>query len=93
MSGFDGQPGADPGTAKAGLASRAGIFCTTNLEARVMGSIVGPVGRGELQYTAMWKTAQRMTKVDRVGQLPEPSIERKMPRHENKDGKATTTNA
>jgi 5-methyltetrahydropteroyltriglutamate--homocysteine methyltransferase len=32
------------------------------LEARVMPRIVGPVGRGDLQYTAMWKTAQRMTR-------------------------------
>src|SRR5262249_10187721 len=31
------------------------------LEARVFPRIVGPVGRGRLQYTAMWKTAQRMT--------------------------------
>src|SRR5260370_26964579 len=32
------------------------------LEARVFPRIVGPIGRGRLQYTAMWKTAQRMTK-------------------------------
>ena len=32
------------------------------LEARVFPRIVGPVGRGRLQYTAMWKTAQRMTR-------------------------------
>jgi 5-methyltetrahydropteroyltriglutamate--homocysteine methyltransferase len=32
------------------------------LEARVMPRIVGPVGRGNLQYTAMWKVAQRLTK-------------------------------
>jgi 5-methyltetrahydropteroyltriglutamate--homocysteine methyltransferase len=32
------------------------------LEARVMPRIVGPLGRGELQYTAMWKVAQRMTR-------------------------------
>src|SRR5260370_16110439 len=31
------------------------------LEARVFPRIVGPIGRGRLQYTAMWKTAQRMT--------------------------------
>ncbi len=31
------------------------------LEARVMPAIVGAVGPGDLQYTAMWKTAQRMT--------------------------------
>ena len=32
------------------------------LEARVMPSIVGPVGPGDLQYAAMWKAAQRMTR-------------------------------
>jgi 5-methyltetrahydropteroyltriglutamate--homocysteine methyltransferase len=31
------------------------------LEARVFPQIVGPVGRGDLQYTAMWKVAQRLT--------------------------------
>lgn len=31
------------------------------LEARVFPKIVGPVGRGNLQYTAMWKVAQRLT--------------------------------
>jgi 5-methyltetrahydropteroyltriglutamate--homocysteine methyltransferase len=31
------------------------------LEARVFPKIVGPVGPGNLQYTAMWKTAQRLT--------------------------------
>jgi 5-methyltetrahydropteroyltriglutamate--homocysteine methyltransferase len=31
------------------------------LEARVFPRIVGPVGRGNLQYAAMWKVAQRMT--------------------------------
>ena len=31
------------------------------LEGRVFPKIVGPVGRGRLQYAAMWKAAQRMT--------------------------------
>ena len=31
------------------------------LEARVFPKIVGPVGRGNLQYAAMWKVAQRLT--------------------------------
>lgn len=31
------------------------------LEARVMPRITGPVGRGDLQYVEMWKTAQRLT--------------------------------
>ena len=32
------------------------------LEARVMPSITGPVGPGDLQYAAMWKVAQRLTR-------------------------------
>jgi 5-methyltetrahydropteroyltriglutamate--homocysteine methyltransferase len=32
------------------------------LEARVLPRIVGPVGRGTLQYAAMWKVAQRLTR-------------------------------
>ena len=32
------------------------------LEARVLPRIVGPVGRGNLQYAAMWKVAQRLTR-------------------------------
>ena len=31
------------------------------LEARVLPRVVGPIGRGNLQYTAMWKTGQRLT--------------------------------
>jgi 5-methyltetrahydropteroyltriglutamate--homocysteine methyltransferase len=32
------------------------------LEARVMPDVTGPVGPGELEYTAIWKTAQRLTR-------------------------------
>jgi 5-methyltetrahydropteroyltriglutamate--homocysteine methyltransferase len=32
------------------------------LEARVLPRITGPVGRGTLQYAAMWKVAQRLTR-------------------------------
>jgi 5-methyltetrahydropteroyltriglutamate--homocysteine methyltransferase len=32
------------------------------LEARVMPQITGPLGRGDLQYAAMWKAAQRLTR-------------------------------
>lgn len=31
------------------------------LEANVVPKIIGPIGPGNLQYSAMWKTAQRMT--------------------------------
>src|ERR1041385_4554162 len=32
------------------------------LEARVMPRIVGPLGRGEMQFAEIWKAAQRLTK-------------------------------
>jgi 5-methyltetrahydropteroyltriglutamate--homocysteine methyltransferase len=31
------------------------------LESRLLPPIVGPVGRGDLEYTALWRTAQRLT--------------------------------
>jgi 5-methyltetrahydropteroyltriglutamate--homocysteine methyltransferase len=31
------------------------------LEARMLPAITGPIGRGDLQYAALWKTAQRLT--------------------------------
>jgi len=61
MSGFDHH--ATPILAgKGGLGFPRGHILHDYLEARVMPSITGPVGRGELQYTAMWKTAQRLTR-------------------------------
>jgi 5-methyltetrahydropteroyltriglutamate--homocysteine methyltransferase len=44
------------------LAFPRGHILHDYLEARVMPSVNGPIGRGNLQYTAMWKTAQRLTK-------------------------------
>ena len=44
-----------------GIAFPRGHILHDYLEARVMPKIVGPVGRGELQYTEIWKTAQRLT--------------------------------
>ena len=61
MAGFDTD--AWPTVAgKGGLAFPPGHILHDYLEARVMPKIIGPVGRGKLQYTAMWKAAQRMTK-------------------------------
>jgi 5-methyltetrahydropteroyltriglutamate--homocysteine methyltransferase len=45
-----------------GLAFPRGHILHDYLEARVMPRIVGPVGRGELQYVEMWKAAQRLTR-------------------------------
>ncbi len=61
MSGFDH---AKPELARAGaggIAFPRGHILHDYLEARVMPKLVGPVGRGELQYTEIWKAAQRMT--------------------------------
>src|SRR6187431_3164757 len=61
MSGFDN---AHPKLAKVGaggLAFPRGHILHDYLEARVMPKLVGPVGRGEMQYTEIWKAAQRMT--------------------------------
>jgi 5-methyltetrahydropteroyltriglutamate--homocysteine methyltransferase len=61
MDGFDRQ---EPKLARAGaggLGFPRGHILHDYLEARVMPRIVGPVGRGELQYTEIWKAAQRLT--------------------------------
>ena len=61
MDGFDRD---DPELAVAGaggLAFPRGHILHDYLEARVMPAIVGPVGRGRLQYAELWKVAQRFT--------------------------------
>src|SRR6185437_7933992 len=61
MSGFDKE--AQPTIYDVGaVAYPRGHILHDFLEARVLPRIVGPVGRGNLQYTAMWKVAQRMTR-------------------------------
>ncbi len=62
MAGFDqGVP--DPALFKIGnVGFPRGHILHDYLEARVMPKIVGPVGPGNLQYVAMWKTAQRLTR-------------------------------
>lgn len=61
MKGFDhGDPRITP-AGKGGLAFPPGHILHDYLEARVMPAIVGPIGRGDLQYADMWKVAQRMT--------------------------------
>jgi 5-methyltetrahydropteroyltriglutamate--homocysteine methyltransferase len=61
MSGFNS---GDPQPAimrTGGVAFPMGHILHDYLEARIMPKIVGPIGRGDLQYAAMWKAAQRMT--------------------------------
>jgi 5-methyltetrahydropteroyltriglutamate--homocysteine methyltransferase len=61
MGGFDKDPKPTP-AGKGGLMFQPGHILHDYLEARVMPGINGPVTRGELQYAAMWKVAQRMTR-------------------------------
>src|SRR3954447_2883266 len=61
MSGFAATP--EPAVYNVGaVAYPRGHILHDFLEARVFPRIVGPIGRGNLQYAALWKTAQRMTK-------------------------------
>jgi 5-methyltetrahydropteroyltriglutamate--homocysteine methyltransferase len=60
MSGFEAT--SQPMVYKVGAAGYPrGHILHDFLEARVFPRIVGPVGRGNLQYAAMWKVAQRQT--------------------------------
>ena len=61
MGGFDKNPQPTP-AGKGGLMFPPGHILHDYLEARVMPGINAPVTRGDLQYAAMWKVAQRMTK-------------------------------
>jgi 5-methyltetrahydropteroyltriglutamate--homocysteine methyltransferase len=61
---MDGFAGNRPYAVQGGLAGiphRPGHILHDVLETRVMPDLVGPVGRGRLRYTAIWKAAQRLT--------------------------------
>ena len=60
MSGFDGASFYRAG-GKAGFPHKPGHILHDVLETRMMPDLVGPVGRGRLQYAAIWKAAQRQT--------------------------------
>jgi 5-methyltetrahydropteroyltriglutamate--homocysteine methyltransferase len=61
MSGLDhAHPVATP-AGRGGIWFPRGHILHDYLESRVMPVITGPIGRGNLQYTAMWKAAQRFT--------------------------------
>jgi len=60
MSGFDGANFYRAG-GKAGFPHKPGHILHDVLETRMMPELTGPVGRGTLQYTAVWKAAQRLT--------------------------------
>ena len=61
MSGFDQDNPLPTPAGRGGVWFPRGHILHDYLELRVMPPIVGPVGRGNLQYTAMWKAAQRFT--------------------------------
>ena len=61
MDGFFGSYAYRKEGGRAGLPHPRGHILHDILEARVMPDLVGPVGRGSLQYTAIWKAAQRLT--------------------------------
>ena len=60
MSGFSGTSFYRAG-GKAGFPHKPGHILHDVLETRMMPDLTGPVGRGTLQYTAVWKAAQRLT--------------------------------
>jgi len=62
MSGFDRDGPQLARTGAGGIAFPRGHILHDYLEARVMPKIIGPVGRGELQYAELWKAAQRLTR-------------------------------
>jgi len=61
MDGFSGAFAYRKEGGRAGVVHPRGHILHDILEARVMPDLVGPVGRGTLQYTAIWKAAQRLT--------------------------------
>ena len=61
MSGYEHANPRPTPSGRGGLWFPRGHILHDYLELRVMPTIVGPVGRGDLQYTALWKTAQRLT--------------------------------
>jgi 5-methyltetrahydropteroyltriglutamate--homocysteine methyltransferase len=60
MSGFSGA-NFYRGGGKAGFPHKPGHILHDVLETRMMPDLTGPVGRGSLQYTAVWTAAQRQT--------------------------------
>jgi 5-methyltetrahydropteroyltriglutamate--homocysteine methyltransferase len=61
MSGFDHDNPVLAKVGAGGIRFPRGHILHDYMEARVMPKVIGPIGRGDLQYTEMWKTAQRLT--------------------------------
>ena len=62
MAGFDHANPLPTPAGRGGITFPRGHILHDYIESRVMPKIVGPVGRGNLQYAAMWKAAQRLTR-------------------------------
>jgi 5-methyltetrahydropteroyltriglutamate--homocysteine methyltransferase len=61
MEGFTGATAYKVQGGRAGFPTPRGHILHDIVETRIMPDLVGPIGRGTLQYTAMWKAAQRLT--------------------------------
>ena len=61
MAGFDRRNPRPTPAGRGGIMFPRGHILHDYLESRVMPTVNGPIGRGDLQYTAMWKAAQRFT--------------------------------
>ncbi len=61
MAGFDCENPIPTPAGRGGVWFPRGHILHDYLESRVMPRVIGPIGRGNLQYTAMWKAAQRLT--------------------------------
>src|SRR5215216_4503465 len=61
MEGFDAQHPKLAAVGAGGIAFPRGHILHDYLEARVMPTLTGVVGRGEMQYAELFKTAQRLT--------------------------------
>jgi 5-methyltetrahydropteroyltriglutamate--homocysteine methyltransferase len=61
MDGFDATHPKLAAVGAGGIAFPRGHILHDYLEARVMPRIVGPIGRGEMQYAEIFKAAQRLT--------------------------------
>jgi 5-methyltetrahydropteroyltriglutamate--homocysteine methyltransferase len=61
MAGFDRDNPVLAEVGAGGIRFPRGHILHDYMEARVMPKVTGPIGRGDLQYTEMWKAAQRMT--------------------------------
>ena len=60
MDGFDATHPKLAAVNAGGIGFPRGHILHDYLEARVMPRIVGPLGRGEMQYAEIWKAAQRL---------------------------------